>query len=302
MRACVTRILEAASLAQLRARVNGDTPHLLRPALLAEYDRLYRYRNIEEWNRLVRVCEALALVGWGEREPVEARAERWVNGSWYTTLLTRDFQKLPGHGNTVAESREAEWSKRGASFVLRGGEDQRDRGVARLATQRLPLPKNPLRIHRTVANHQRSATAFVNALEELRVRLDRELVSSRYGDDFDYVAIGCSFSNHDDPHETVRWEYFHDQKDVPKRLPWRPYVRPRLGFGKLTRKDDLWQWRVVRHFTRAEGELPLDEQKRRFGEDLGSILEALAERLAKKKVQYDIQHLRTDLEALIASW
>lgn len=297
----ITGLLEAASIAELKQRLDGVQPHLVRPELLAEFDRLFRYQNIEEWNALVRVCEALALVGWGERQPVEALAERWVNGSWYTTLRTREFEKLSGHGNTD-EATEAEWAKRGNSFVLRGSNDLLDRGIDSFTSQRLPLPKNPVRLTRRVANHQKSATAFVEALSALNARLNRELSTARYGEGFDYVEVSCAFSNHDDEHTTVRGEYFHDAKDVPKGLTTRHYVRPKLGFGKLTQKHDLWHWRVDRHFTRAEGELPLAAQQRRFGEDLLSILDTLQQRLAKKKLRYDVARLRLDLERHLESW
>src|SRR5688572_5134075 len=297
----IARLLAATSIAELKLELGSQAPELVRPALLVEYDRLFRYRNIEEWNALVRVCEALALVGWGERPAVEALAERWLNGSWYTTLRTREFEKLSGHGNT-AKNTEAEWAKRGSSFVLRGGEDTLDRGIAGFASQRLPLPKNPLRLTRGIANHQKSATAFVQALSALHERLNRELSTERYGEGFDHVAVICSFSNHDDEYTTVRGEYFHDAKDVPSGLTTRHYVRPRLRLGKLTQKHDLWHWSVERHFTRAEGELPLAAQQRLFGEDLRSILETLQQRLAKKKLRYDVKSLRVDLDRLLESW
>lgn len=297
----IARLLEAASGAELKERLGAEPASVVRPALLAEYDRLFRYRNIEEWNALVRVCEALALVGWGERRPVEALAERWVNGSWYTTLRTREFEKLSGHGNT-GDDTEAEWAKRGNSFVLRGGDDLLDRGIEAFASQRWPLPKNPVRLTRRVANHQKSATAFVESLSALSKRLNRELSADRYGEGFDYVEVACVFSNHDDEHTTVRGEYFHDAKDVPQGLTTRHYVRPRLSLGKLVQKQDLWHWRVDRHFTRAEGELPLAEQQRLFGEDLLSIAETLKQRLAKKKLRYDVARLRFDLERLLESW
>jgi len=297
----IAEIFEAATLAALKARVAAQSASRLRSPLLAEYERLFHYRNIEEWNALVRVCEALALVGWGEREPVEALAARWVNGSWYTTLQTREFRKLAGHGNT-GRNTEAEWSKRGSSYILCNGDDERNYGIESFASQRLPLPKNPIRLGRRVANHQTSAAPFVDALSALRKRLDKQLSADRYGDAFEYVGIACVFSNHDDKHETVRGEFFHAQKDVPKGFKSRHYVRPRLGLGKLTQKNGLWHWRVDRHFTRAEGELPLPKQKQVFAEDLLSIVATLGQRLAKKKLSFDQERLRVDLEALLAKW
>lgn len=49
----------------------------LRTQLIAEYHRLFHYTNIIEWNELVRVCEALAITGWGQDlTPAEAIAEK----------------------------------------------------------------------------------------------------------------------------------------------------------------------------------------------------------------------------------
>ncbi|WP_028588997.1 hypothetical protein [Paenibacillus massiliensis] len=63
----------------------------LRTQLIAEYHRLFHYTNIIEWNELVRVCEALAITGWGQDlTPAEAIAE---NGS--TVLIIRSCEHVP---------------------------------------------------------------------------------------------------------------------------------------------------------------------------------------------------------------
>ena len=181
-------LYEVTTLAELEKRVRGHNAARLRRALLREYDRLFAYRNLEEWNRLVRVCESLALVGWGESEPVEAVAQRWANGSWYTKLQSRAFEKIPGHGNSGTHG-ESEWAQRGSTFVLRDGKDVRDVGARTFASQRNLLPKNPLRLALGVANHQRSAGRFVETLVALRKRLDRELRPEKYGNGFGYVGL-----------------------------------------------------------------------------------------------------------------
>ena len=64
--------------------------------LFSQFDKLYHYANIKEWNELVRVCEALKIIGWGDKEPLEAKAQRWINGSFYTSLMNQYFEiKIP---------------------------------------------------------------------------------------------------------------------------------------------------------------------------------------------------------------
>jgi hypothetical protein len=69
---------------------------------LQQFADLKTYRNAEEWNRLVRVCEGLRMVGWGEAEPVEAIAQQWLNGAWYTRLQNSAFVCVDG-------GQEQEW-------------------------------------------------------------------------------------------------------------------------------------------------------------------------------------------------
>lgn len=299
MSAAGRAVLEVDSLEELEAVVRAANAERLRVELLANFERLVGYQTLAEWNQLVRTCEALSLVGWGEREAIEAVAEKWVNGSWYTSLRNGRFEKI---ASAPDAPKEVEWSRSGESFVIRGGKAAPPSSPGKFASQRNRLPKNPLRLVQGVANHQRSAAPFVEALEVLRQRLDRELRPEAYGSGFGYVGIVCSFSTHDDQHETVRSEYFHDPKDVPRGFKGKHFIRPRLDIGKLALKDGQLRCLVRRHFTRREGELPLPQQKALLVEDLASILDALAGKLAKKKVAFDVPLLRADLASVLATW
>lgn len=62
----------------------------LREDLFAEFARYCCYRDAEEWNRAVCICECLAIVGWGEREPLEAVRGTYFNGNPNTYFLNRD--------------------------------------------------------------------------------------------------------------------------------------------------------------------------------------------------------------------
>ncbi|WP_409345916.1 hypothetical protein [Paenibacillus sp. MBLB4367] len=230
-------------------------------------------------------------MGWGEREPVEAIAEKWINGSYYSSLRTRTF--------TTIEGTSKGWSKRGDSFIIHEGHDMANYGIPALATQRNPLPKNPVRMVRS-GNYQRSAQPFVDSLEQLRDRLDRDMRQEIYGEGFGYLGIHCWFSHHDDP--CVRYEYFHAEQDVPPDFAAAYFIRPRLQVGKLAKRSGQLKLEITRHFTRLEGELPLETQKEMFKRDLMEIAAILDEKLKKKKTPYRTDLLKEDLAAVLAGW
>jgi hypothetical protein len=305
-------LLAADSFAELEARLKKRSAEELRPDLIRTFFELVEYRNAEEWNRLVRVCEALAIVGWGDVEPVEARAAKWMNGSFYTELENRFFEKR------FLSSR---WCKQGKTFILdeharyyyasperpgqveldtsayaatHPGVDRKDYGVAALASQSNPLPKNPVRLERS-GNFFPSFEPFIGELEKLKHRLDRETRPETYGASFGYVGIRCNFSN--------EWsDYVHDQRDVPRAPRGKPFVRQRIDYGKLAVKAGETRIVNARHFPSAFAEQPLAAQKQAFAADLIEMLEDLAARLKKKKLAYDAQALTSDVSAILERW
>lgn len=63
----MTEIYNINNLDELSIYLKGKDREQARIWLLSQFDILYDYKNIKEWNELVRVCEALRIVGWGER-------------------------------------------------------------------------------------------------------------------------------------------------------------------------------------------------------------------------------------------
>lgn len=63
----MNRIFETESLDELRKHLlqQSDTERL-REQLYAEFLKHSQYSNASEWNTAVRICEALAIIGWGE--------------------------------------------------------------------------------------------------------------------------------------------------------------------------------------------------------------------------------------------
>ncbi|WP_445709904.1 hypothetical protein [Flavobacterium sp.] len=53
----------------------------LRNNLLEQFTKYADYKNAEDWNKCVRICESLAIVGWGNHEPLEALKGIFFNGN-----------------------------------------------------------------------------------------------------------------------------------------------------------------------------------------------------------------------------
>lgn len=299
-------------LDELAVRLADEDASSARSALHEAFFSLVEYENAAEWNRLVRVCEALAIVGWGDVEPVDARAERWLNGRPYTDLMTRAFEK---------RFLSAGWSRMGDTFVL--GEqdrfyyaspelperpkrdtneyarahpdvDRADHGVAALATQRNLLARNPIRVTRSGAYFDAFAP-HVEALVALRHRLDRETRPEAYGPGFGYLGVLYAFSY---PLE----QYYFREEDVPDSPRGRTFVRERLALGRLAKAKGELRLTVTRYVPPDAAGRPLDAFKAEVADDLRSLLDTLAARLAKRKADYDVDAVRADLEAVLASW
>lgn len=291
----IKSIVATDTLEELTKQIQA-TPHVdeLRTLLIAEYHRLFHYTNIIEWNELVRVCEALAITGWGQdMTPVEAIAEKWINGAYYTELRTRTFQQLEGSTQR--------WSTHKDSYVITEGNDRTNYGIPSLASQRNQLLKNPLRLVRS-GNYQRSVQPFIDRLSSLRRQLDEHMRPELYGDSFSYLGISCYFSHHDEVEPSLRYEYFHETSDVPEGFEQGYFIRPKYDVGKLANRKGELKLEITRHFTRAEGELPLDEQQKLFQVDLLHMIDVLEEKLRRKKLNYRVDLLRQDAEQILERW
>ncbi len=252
--------------------------------LLAAFDGHHGYRSAAEWNRLVRICEALAVTGWGEREPVEACAERWIDGSFHTHLRDREFQVVGGT--------ERRWARHGSTYVPESGDatdpaatdpaatdpaatrpGATDPGAVKtavtgLAAQRIPLAKNPLRLARPVA-HPPEAEPFVGELSRLRLLFDRRLAKP-YGTGFGSCNVHLRFGA-----ATTGFEL----------------GRPGNYRGELTVT-------AVHHCADAG----LAAQKLDFVTNLETALGDLARKLRRRAPAYRIDDLRADAMTAARDW
>lgn len=170
------KIFELAGLADLREYLSGK-PDVdeLREQLYAEFMKHSQYRNVREWNAAVRICEALAIIGWGAYEPVEAVRGVYFNGNPETYFINR--HNKPRFLGAV-------WSKRkdgfaidyGLSFFHGSAENPLETPIrlsepvgetqdVQLCSQRNWIPRNPIRIVRGIANCYDTSKPLIDSIE-----------------------------------------------------------------------------------------------------------------------------------------
>lgn len=268
---------------------NNKNQNKLRNILLNEFDGLYDYKNIIEWNKLVTICEFLAIIGWGDREPVEAFANKWINGSYYTIIQNKCFET----------KKEIGWRKKNKSFIIEDGEDKNDYGINKFLSQRNLLPKSPIRFSKS-GNYQKSVKTFYNKLEKLKDLLINKLQPEKYGSKFAYLGLNLNFSHHDD--KNVRYEYFYSKNDVPKNYKGTYYIRPKFKIGNLIYINNQYKIVTNIHFTRKFGEMTFKDQKDIFKSDVYELLNIVDTKLEKKRINYNISLLKNDLENCFRLW
>lgn len=284
-------IYSIESLKELSLYLSEKNKETARNWLISQFDKLYHYSNIKEWNELVRVCESLKIIGWGDREPLEAKAECWINGRYYTSLMNQYFETKDEQG----------WSKLKDTYVLENGIDLTYYADYKLLTQRNLLPKSPIRWQKS-GNYQKSVQPLYKSLDKLKDLIVHELRPEEYGDNLSYIGISMYFSHHDDDNKTVRYEYFHCENEIPVGYKGKYYIRPQYKWGRLVNQDGVYHLKVERHFSRSFGELPLLEQKEIIVCDFLYYIQYVSDKLRKKKVEYDCSLLKRDLEKVLMKW
>jgi len=190
----------------------------LREELFAEFLKYCRYRNAGEWNKAVRLCECLAIAGWGDREAVEAVRGSYFNGNQNTYFLNRDskpryFDAVWSKGKeglTINPTLSTFHKSPDAPHISDIAEDMGECSLnnTRLDQQRNWIPKNPIFITRGLANCYENSKAMIASMEtELRQMLNNGMRPEMYGNAIDRIVINCSFSFYDNYHCKTNYIY-----------------------------------------------------------------------------------------------
>lgn len=319
------RIFEITGLDELRdyltAAAAADGCDALRERLYELFLSCSCYRNAAEWNAAVRVCEALAIVGWGGHEPVEAIRGVYFNGNPNTCFLNRDSQP---------RFLDAVWSKRrdglcidtslsffhdasgAATPAAESGAEAQD--VA-LCSQRNWIPKNPIRLVRGISNCYEGSKAMIDSLRnELIPALNSGMRPELYGTEVDMIVFNLAFSFYDNYHCKTNYIIADEALKLKKKdfdaallgmFPQQEiadngyYLRNRFTYGPFRKESGRLRVDIV--FEREFSRLPAAGQKRLLSDYLLHAASQVAKRLERKAV-YDFALMIADLRGILECW
>ncbi|WP_295150720.1 hypothetical protein [Campylobacter sp.] len=321
MNEILERIYEIENLAELEIFLRAWDRILIRERLLGEFDRYAFYKNASEWNRAVKICECLAIVGWGERESLEALRGKFYNGQPATYFLN-------AHGE--ARFVEAYWSKRKTGLTMQDGDtifhagpDTAGKTLARpvkedicdlkLNSQRNWIAKNPVRITRAISNCYESSRAVIESLfEDLQPALNAKMCPKIYGCAINYIKLCCAFS-FDDEHCRTNYIIAPDKPRLSSQRAWELrremmseeeqraggyFLRNRFEYSPF--RKSTGKTGALIHFEREFSELAPMEQKRKMGEYFLTALKQIAQK--QSKLEYDFAAMIEDFSKILSEW
>ena len=320
----IDHIFEIKSLDALAKYVQAPPPRRTQQQLARLLLKNVLYCDVTQWNRVVRVCEALSIVGWGELEPVQAVRDKYFNGFPWTMLVNRF-----GDRRYV----EAMWSKRRDGYVidrdsvvLHGSDDlpgslsqqsfvvSREPQDAVLAVQQNWISRSPIWIGQTVTNCYDSSKEFVTSVMSLSDRLLHEMRPEAYGQTIDqlcfyfhtsYRGPGCATNyvirgdekmlNDADSQRKLRKLYSAGEiKTMRYKLVPRYLFRPfRAAAGQMN---------ISIHLTKEFSEQSTRSQMLEFAELLLTAIGEVVARLRKKRLVYDLDTMQKDADRIIRAW
>lgn len=322
----MNKIFEISGIEELRMFLM-ELPDIsiTRERLYAMFLEHSRYSNATEWNEAVRICEALAITGWGDHEPVEATRGVYFNGNPNTYFLNRDARPL---------FMDAVWSVRkdgvaidlglsffhdpagcGGAVPVAGAAAFGPTQNVALRSQRNWIPKNPIRITRGLANCYETSRPLIESLEkELTPALNRRMRPMLYGSDVDAIRLNISFSFYDNYHCKTNYIIADEAwklkpKDCHARLLEMYtqkeiedngyYLRNRFTYGPFRKATGTARVGIV--LEKEFSQQTLQRQKHLLSEYLLHAVEHTAERLAPK-LCYDFPLMIADFKAILSEW
>lgn len=312
-------IFAKTTIEELREYLAGQSDISdLRKQLYDCFRKHSHYRNVSEWNTAVRLCEALAIIGWGEYEPVEAIRSTYFNGNPNTYFLNRDSR---------SRFLDAVWSKRkdglaidySLSFFHDGnGNPTKSIGETQdlaLCSQRNWIAKNPIRLTRGIANCYATSRELIESIEtELAPMLHRDMHPEAYGSAIDVIILNLSFSFYDNDHCKTNYIIADESRKLKKSDFYSKllemysekeiadngyYLRNRFSYGPF--RKDTGTTRVDIVLEKDFSLLSTEEQKRLLSEYLLQAVSQVAKRLSRK-IDYDFDLLISDFKSILQSW
>ena len=89
----MNKLFETDDLNELAAWLSREDKMEIRKEIFGEFLIYADYKNALDWNRAVRLCECLAIIGWGDHEPVQAVRSLFFNGNPQTKFYNKFGQR-----------------------------------------------------------------------------------------------------------------------------------------------------------------------------------------------------------------
>lgn len=300
----------------------------VREKLFTEFLKYADYKNVAEWNKAVKLCESLAIIGWGNYEPLEALRGMYYNGNPMTFFL-----------NKFGECRfvDAIWSKRKMGYTMEQDRtsyhfspDQRDEKQTifwkyetkediqdlKIESQRNWAPKNPIWFERVISNCYENSRAVLESIKnDLQAELNQKMRPEKYGNVINRIIINHSHSYFDNANCKNNFIILESDKKISTQKAWEElhkmypkkeieqngyYLRNRFEYGPF--RADTGKVQVTIHFEKAFSELSQQEQKEKFSLYTLTVLDTIIDRLKKKNLNYNFDLMLEDFTKIINEW
>jgi hypothetical protein len=279
------KIMSLDSLNELASWIKSQPENNLRRSLLAQFDAFIEYEDANQWATAVRLCESLAIIGWGSREAVDA-ISRHNGDCWETRFIT---------DKNESRFRYAGWLKRKAGWILGNPQyyfspdfpdkpavDWRslaDKDFALIDCERLTSQRNyskQLPIIMGLIGGSQVSNAVGQLKQELTIQLQETMTPSLYGEAIEkfFFTLHCTMSTKTNESS--------------------------LKVGTFNTKQRAFYADLF--FDGSFADLSPHSQREYFAENLLVAIDALGIKLKKRKIQFNIQVFRSDVVTAIDKW
>ena len=312
----MNEIFSTENLVELEKFLSTQNAEEIREKLFAEFLIYSDYKNVTEWNKAVRLCECLAIVGWGNYEPVQAVCGTFFNGNPMT-----DFYNKFGHERFVS----AIWSKRKNGLTMENGRTtyfyspdvpnkQKIQEYSvneciediKLADQRNWIPRSPIYLSRTISNCYENSKVVIDSIgNDLRDTFENNMTPQLYGRAINIINFKLCFSYYDNDHCKCN-TIIADEKLNLKHKDFYPTLltmyskkeienngydlRNRYEYGSF--RNGIF--RVVINFEKELSEMGHIAQKQKISFHIEEALSVVIDKLKKKKLAYNFELMQSD--------
>lgn len=319
-------IYEIESLEELKSYLSKQDINTLRRKLFIEFLKYAEYKNAKQWNKAVRLCECLAIIGWGENEAVEAVRGIFFNGNPETEFVnkfgelrfvdaiwsTRKMGVTMEQGRTSYHQSPDLPSKKTISWEYPVKEEIQD---LKLAKQRNWIPKNPILIKRTISNCYENSKLFIKSIEEnLSPTLNSEMRPENYGSSINRIVFCCNYSYSDPGCKTnyiiadeslkLKHKDFYpnllkmfSEKEIEKN---GYYLRNRYEYGPFRSKTGSIN--VSINLEKEFSEMNFKNQKIVMGDYILDALKVVVDKLKRKNINYNFDLMWDDFLNILNKW